>query len=188
MSRWFAWLFLESLPALAVVLGTTLFVLLVYWRRTGRGRPLLVGLGVSVLLLVVQTLVVTPREHALRIMAGIERDLVAQRTDTLERTLAGDFEFASGRAGFLDLVRARMEQIQVRYLRHLWLTQVDADQREAVVKIAYQADVTGHYSGSVFSTWQLRFVNTPEGWRIHAIKCVNIGDLDSPDWELIREL
>ena len=38
---WITWIILESKVALAIPLGTALFVLLVHWRRGGRPRPLL---------------------------------------------------------------------------------------------------------------------------------------------------
>ena len=56
---WFTWIFLESLPALGALLFTVNFFLLVYWRRSGRVRPLLIGLGAAIVLLIVQAAVVT---------------------------------------------------------------------------------------------------------------------------------
>ena len=85
--EWVTWLLFESVAALGSVLGLVLFALLVHWRRSGQVRPLLLGLGVAAALLLVQVLVVTRREHAGRILAAIERDIVAARTAALEAAL-----------------------------------------------------------------------------------------------------
>ena len=53
---WLTWFALESTLALAAALFTANFTLLVMWRRTERGRPLLAGLAVSILLLAIQGL------------------------------------------------------------------------------------------------------------------------------------
>ena len=91
---WLTWFALESTLALAAALFTANFTLLVMWRRTGRGRPLLAGLAVSILLLAIQGFVVTRREHAGRLLRTIERDLLTAQTTGLSAALADDFRTA----------------------------------------------------------------------------------------------
>jgi len=53
------WFFLESTIALGAASAVLLFILLVYWRNTLRGKPMLFGLILVAVLLIVQAAVVT---------------------------------------------------------------------------------------------------------------------------------
>lgn len=180
---WLVWLLFESPGALAAVLGTALFVLLVYWRRRGRARPLLVGLAVAVVLLVVQALVTTRREHAGRILAAVEADIVQARTDALAEALAADFA-ASGmdRAAFLAYVRGKMEVVDVRWLDRQSLRVEQSGGARFAVSVGYLADAAGEYGGSIPSRWWIEFARTPAGWRIVHIRCLRLAWLEAPTW------
>jgi hypothetical protein len=181
---WLTWFLFESVATLGAVLGVVLFVLLVHWRRTGQSRPLLVGLGVALTLLVIQTLVVTQREHAERILEPIEKELVASRADALAAALAPDFD-ADGldRDGFLAYVRQQLQSVKVRWLERWALQLAEADAERFVATATYSADVAGYsYVGSMQSVWALTFVRTSDGWKIAAIRPLNIAGLENPTW------
>lgn len=181
---WLPWLLFESLPVLAALLFTANFVLLVYWRRSGRARPLVVGLAAAVVLLAVQTLVVTRREHALRLMAGVEKDVVAARTDALAAALAPDFEAGDmGPRRFVEFVERQYEKVRVRAVSWSTFRVTDSRADRFVVAVAYQAEVTVRdYAGRVRTRWEITFVRTDVGWRIGGIQPTYIDGLPSPDW------
>ena len=181
---WLTWFLFESVAALGAVLGVVLFVLLVYWRRTGQSRPLLVGLGVALTLLVIQALVVTQREHAEHILEPIEKELVASRTDALAAALAPDFD-ADGldRDGFLAYVRRQLQSVKVRWLERWALQLAEADAERFVATATYTADVAGSsYVGSMESVWAFTFVRTDDGWKIATIRPLSIAGLENPTW------
>jgi hypothetical protein len=182
-----SWFFFESLPALAAVLFTIDFVLLVIWRRSGRAKPLLVGLGLSITLLAMQGLVVTQREHAARLLKVIERDILAAQTVNLAAALSDDFR--AGRMDkeqFLALVGRQYNRVQVKdiYRSQLEVRQSQADR--FVVEAAYQADVrTEQLGGWMPSRWELTFSRTAEGWRISAIRPLHLVGFSNPDWDVL---
>ena len=89
---WLRWLFLESFAALAIVLFLVTFTLLVNWRRNGKSRALLLGLATGVILLAVQSLVVTRHELAGGILTAVELEMPAARVDALAAALSAAFE------------------------------------------------------------------------------------------------
>lgn len=185
--EWVTWFVFESPAALGSVLGLVLFALLVHWRRSGQVRPLLFGLGVTAALLLVQVLVVTRREHAGRILAAIERDIVAARTGALEAALAPDFESQGlDRDDFLTYVRHQLDHVRVNWIDR-WELKVRDSQADAFeVSVVYLSDVRlDSYAGTLNSAWSLRFVRTPAGWRIGEIHAVHIGGYDRPSWRAI---
>jgi hypothetical protein len=178
------WFFFESVPALAAVLGVALFVLLVYWRRGGRARPLLVGLAIAAALLLIQRLVVTQREQAGRILKSIESDIVASRTAALAAALAPDFD-ADGldRDAFLAMVRRQLEHVKVRWVDRWRLEVHESAAERFVIEAVYTADVTAEvYSGTASGTWSITFVHSPAGWRIACVRPIRVGDLSDPTW------
>jgi hypothetical protein len=181
---WLTWFLFESVAALGAVLGVVLFVLLVYWRRTQRSRPLLVGLGVALALFVIQAVMMTQREHAVRILEPIEKELVASRVDALAAALAPEFDAEElDRDGFLAYVRRQLELVKVRWLDRWALKLTEADSDRFVATATYVADISGYsYVGGVESVWTLTFVRTPDGWKIAAIRPLNIGGLENPTW------
>lgn len=184
--NWLTWIFLESLPALASLLGTALFILLVIWRQTGRPRPLLVGLGVALVLLVVQAAVVTQREHAGRIMHEVEIDLSEGRVDALAATLAPDFTAGNrDRETFIAYVHSWIERVDIRWLDRQNLHVIESSPDQFAISVGYLATVTGDYAGTVPSRWRINFIDTRYGWMIHRIRCLRLAHLDKPDWQTI---
>ncbi len=184
------WFFFESAAALGSVVGLALFVLLVYWRRTGRVRPLLIALGVGASLLLMQALVVTQREHAVRVLDRIQADLVRSRSDALVAALAPDFETdqprgpALNRKGFLDYVQRFQQRLAVRWLERADLCLHDRAGDRFVVSAAYVAEVAGEQFGGAFrSRWSLTFVRTPAGWMILHLHAEDIEGVPVPSWD-----
>lgn len=167
------WLFLESTLALAALLFVVLFVLLVYWRRSGVVRPLLVGLAAAVVLLVVQSAVVTQREQAGLIMGRVEQDILDSKVDALAAALSSDFwiedaEWDSEK--FIERVRHYMRRVDVLTLMRRRLEVVERGEDTFTVEIAYLADVRGmDYAGVTPSNWRIQFVREGEDWRIRNI-------------------
>jgi hypothetical protein len=182
-----AWVLFESAAALAAVLGVTLFILLVYWRRSGRGRPLLIGLAVAILLFVVQALVVTPREHVGRTLTAIETDIVRARTDALADALAADFDAAGmNRDAFIAYVGRQMQKVDVHYVDRRSLHVEDADGDRVRGTAEYLADVTVRdYADRLPTRWSLTFVRTADGWKIVTIEPLSIAGIDRPSWNEI---
>lgn len=180
---WVGWLFLESFTALAGLLFVVNFVLLVYWRRSRRGRPLLVGLAVSAGLLTVQTLVVTRKEHALRIMAALVQDVRTARTEAFQAHLTPDFRMDRlDKAEFLSLLERFYDEVRVRDVRNTQFRVVAAERDEFRVTTTYLADVTGQYRGWHISVWDIGFVRSGAGWHIAAIECLEIDGQRQPNW------
>lgn len=179
------WFFFESALALAAVLGVALFVLLVYWRRGGSARPLLVGLAVAIALLVMQRLVVTQREQAGRILKSIEMDITASRTAALAAALAPDFD-ADGldRDEFLALVHRQLEHVKVRWVDRWRLEVRESEAERFVVEAVYMADITAEiYSGAASGSWSVTFVRTPTGWKIACVQPLRIEGMSNPTWQ-----
>lgn len=181
------WLLFESTPALAGCLAVVLFVLLVHWRRTLKPRPFLIGLAVAVVLLVVQALVVTRREHADRILGRIETDIVASRMEALATALAPGFyipETDWDRARFLDRVQQYMERVDVRTLirRQLEVEAGEADRFQ--IEVSYLADVSAaNYAGAVFSRWRITFVEVGDQWQILTVEPISLNQHSVHGWD-----
>jgi len=177
-------LLFESVAGLAAVLAVVLFVLLVYWRRSGRSKPLLIALAVTVLLFVVQTLVVTAREHVAQVMSAIEKDLVHARTAALAVALAPEFETAGmDRDAFVAYVARQMKKVDVRSVERQSLGVEESAGDRLTVTAAYLADVTVQdYAGELLTRWSLTFVRTPDGWQIVAIQPLYVSGIDHPTW------
>ncbi|MFH1746125.1 MAG: hypothetical protein ABIG44_03665 [Planctomycetota bacterium] len=184
---WFTCVLFESLPILGGLLFTLNFMLLVYWRRSGRGRPLLAGLALTVLLLAIQALVVTHREHARRILAGIERDITAARTENLAAALAPNFDADGfGPEEFLELITRQYERVTVHAVKGSQFHVERSDAQHFVLTVAYRGEVTvNEYSGQIRTRWEITFVRTDSGWRIDGIQPRHIDGLANPSWRMI---
>lgn len=181
---WLTWVLFESLPALAILLGMVLFALLVHWRRSGRARPLLVGLALSVVMLSVQALVITKREHAGRILSAIESDLLAGRSDALATALGPEFS-ADGldRAEFLARVRELLGRVRIHWLERWDLRVGAASGRQFTVSASYLSEIShGPLDYTPRSTWQLTFARGTAGWEIVDIQCVHIDGVTGLRW------
>ncbi|MBU0616192.1 MAG: hypothetical protein KKI02_00595 [Planctomycetes bacterium] len=167
-------LLFESRLMLGGCLAVMLFVLLVYWRRTLKPRPLLIGLAIAVVLLVVQAAVVTRWEHADQIMKRIEAGVLASQPEAIAPALSGRFHIAETNwddQEFLDRVRQYMQAVDVRTLtrRALEIEENDADQFQ--IYVSYWADIsTRDSAGGLLSRWRIVFVAEEHGWRIISIE------------------
>ncbi len=182
------WLLFESPLALSAVLALVLFVLLIYWRRGGRGRYLLIGTGFAVVLLVLQSVVETRREHAGRLLKRIERDLVASRSEALSEALATDFDAGEGldRPAFLDLVDHQLAQIRIRWLDRLGLNVQQSTGESFTVLVSYRADVSWHqFVGSVPSEWSITFGRRGDPWQITTIRPLSIAGDRVAGWHFV---
>jgi hypothetical protein len=177
------WILFESVAALGAVLGVVLFALLVYWRRSGRAMPLLIGLAAAVLLFTTQALVVTARERIAVLLTDIEKDIVRSRTSALAAALAPDFETAGmDRDTFLAYVRRQMDKVAVRSVERQSLRVEHSDDR-LVVTADYLADVTVQgYARELPTRWSLTFVRTADGWRIVNIRPLYVAGIGNPTW------
>jgi hypothetical protein len=165
------WLLFESIVALGIILALVNFFLLVHWRRSGRPRPLLIGLAASLVLLVVQGLVVTKREHAAAILQRVEADLLAARVDALDRALSAGFRAGSwDHDGFVDFARRQLELVKIHWLRRS-SPRVEQSQKDRfVVSVGYLADVTVQgFVGAVRSRWRITFMREGDEWRVETI-------------------
>jgi hypothetical protein len=181
------WMFLESRPLLGGCLAVVLFVLLVYWRRTLKPKPFLVGLALAVVLLVVQALVVTQREHADRIMRSIERDVLASRTEAIAAALSDRFQIPEknwDRERFIERVKDYMQTIDVRTLNRRKL-QIEKSETDAFeISVSYLAEISGRdYAGPVLSRWKIYFVHEDGHWRILRIEPTSLGQTTIHGWD-----
>ncbi len=185
---WLTWVLLESPVALGVLLGTALFVLLVYWRRTGRPRPLVVGLVLSVALFVAQGLIETRREAGLRQLGIIEEAVLRGDARPVADTLAPTFA-AGGRdrAAFVDYMNRWLGRLRVRTLDRTWPPPrvEESDGERFVLSVSYLADLAGEYAGTLPSGWRLTFVRTPDGWRLAGVEATYIAGLRDVSWSAI---
>ena len=180
------WFFLESTIALAAALAIILFVLLVYWRNSMRAKPFLIGCALAIVLLAVQALVVTKREHTDRIMKRIETAVRDSKPQGVGAELSDRFLAAPprmDRTRFVELVRTYMQNVDVRtlYRSELLLTEVESE--AFVAELAYVSDISVRdYSGMVTSRWRLRFEREPEGWRIVNIIPISLNQQSVDGW------
>ena len=180
------WLFFESTPALGGCLAVVLFLLLVHWRRTLKPRAFLTGLAVAAILLIVQAIVVTHGEHASRIMATIELEVLASRPDGLAPFLSERFYIEDAdwdRAEFLQRVRDYMERVDVRTLTRRKLEVEKNDGEQFQIYISYLADInTQDFDRPVLSRWRITFVHEANHWRILTIIPVSIDQTPTGGW------
>jgi hypothetical protein len=182
------WVLLESTVTLAVILALVSFFLLVYWRRSGRPRPLLIGLAVAFVLLGLQALIVTKREHAAATLSRIETDLLASRVEALDRALAADFQAGHmNHESFVDFARRQLKVVEIHWLRRT-SPRVEQSQKDSFrISVGYTADVTAHgYVGPVGSRWTITFVREGGGWRIGRIDPPMINRQQFNDWHDFR--
>lgn len=181
------WMLFESPGALGVPVALLLFFLLVRWRRGGSPRPLATAALVSLVLFVVQAVVVTPREYAIRILAGVERGLLDRRVEALGDALAEDFHIQGlDRERFLELVRQRIKHIRVHWLQRtgMRIEERAADRFAVLVSyLAHGSDTEG--DGLTRSSWRVTFGRRGGAWKIVAAEPRSIDGVDSPSWERI---
>lgn len=177
----------ESFAALAAVLFTVNFVLLVHWRRGGRVRPLLIGLVTALVFLALQAVVVTRREHAIRILTRIEDDVVGARTDALAASLSPAFDAdGMGPEEFIAFVNRQYESVKVRGVRRARMIFQESQADLFTIEVSYQADISAEaYSGWFPTRWRITFERCSLGWLIRAIRPTYIAGLPNPSWNQI---
>lgn len=185
---WMRWLFLESFPALAVALFLVNFFLLVYWRRSNRPRPLLIGLAAAIMLLGIQGLVVTRHEHSARALNAIVREIPLRRIDALAAALAADFDGdGMDRDAFVEFAQAGLDRVRIEQLHRTRLEIVRSEGDEFVVEVVYLSDtlIGEVFDGYLKSEWEVTFVRRAGEWRIGGIRALEINNVPVED---IREL
>lgn len=185
---WMRWLLLESFTALALGLFLVNFFLLVYWRRSGRPRPLLIGLAAAAVLLCLQNLVVTRQEHAGRILAGIEREIPTAAVAALAAVLSDDFECDGMDADeFVAFAEAGLERVDVDMIRRIGLEIGESGTAQFVARVVYLSDVrvADLIDRLIKTVWDVTFVQERGRWRIAGVRAVQVGDQQVDD---IREL
>ncbi len=178
------WILFESVAALGAILGLALFVLLVYWRRSGNVRPLLIGLAVALVLLTVQKLVVTKREHAGQILDAIVADLIKSRTAALAAALAPDFAGDGlDRDQLLAHAASQLRSVQIRWADRTRLEITEAQRDRFVVTADYLTQIVANeFAATPRSGWSLTFVREPDGWKIARLHCLHIDGVSEPEW------
>lgn len=188
-----SWIFLESPIALGVLCGFTLFWLLVYWRRGGSPRPLLIGIIVCALLFVAQSLIQTTRERVLAVMERIEADVLVHQAGALQASLAPGFlvDLGTGavdRFAFVGYAKAWLERLTVTSLTRTELKITPVDSATMDVQIAYLAQLRyKDYAGLHPSSWRIRFVRVDDKLQITAINPVNVAGAQGSGWAGIRD-
>ena len=182
--EWVTWILFEELAALGALLFTVNFILLVYWRRSGRWQPLVVGLAVAIVLLVVQKLVVTQREHAIRVLEPLENDVLTEQTTALAVALAPQFEASGmGRDDFLAYVQRQYDNWSISSLRRSSVLVSDSTPDRFVVVANYQANIMSQgFAGLLPTSWDITFVKTETGWQILAVQPRHIAGVSNPSW------
>lgn len=184
------WILFESPIGLGVVGGAALFALLVYWRRSLKPRPLLIGVAVTIVLFIVQGVVVTLRERVFEIMRPVERGIMDSDVDPVGRALAASFA-AGGRdrSAFLDYVDAQFPRVAVHMVRlgQVWIE--ESSENRFVATLAYAADVTvGDYTGRLPTVWEITYIKDGEVWKIERIEPKKVGLMDMADWRQFEQL
>jgi len=175
----------ESTITLAIFAALVNFGLLVYWRKARDVKPLLIALGVTAVLFVVQSVVVTTREHVERILSQIEKDLVASRVDALEQALAP--KFSSGnmdRDAFVEFARSNLERVQIHWLRRSHLQVRRASRDLCTASVGYVGDVTAEgYVGRAHTRWSITFIREDGQWRISGVDPPTIMNTEHRSWK-----
>lgn len=181
------WVLFESPAALGVPAALVLFFLLVRWRRGGSPRPLAITALVVLALFVAQVVVVTSREHAIRVLVGIERGLLDRRVDALRDALAGDFHTQGlDRDGFLELVRQRIKHIRIHWLQRTGVRVAERGTDRFAVIVSYVAQGSGgEGDGLTRSSWRVAFARRGGQWKIVEVEPRTIDGVDIRRWEAL---
>jgi hypothetical protein len=181
------WVLFESPVALGVPAALVLFFLLVYWRRGGSPRPLAVASLVTVALFITQALVVTYREQAIRVLAGIEQGVLDRRVDALRAALADDFHTQGlDRVDFLDMARQRLKHVRVHWLQRTGIRLEERGPERFTVIVSYLAQGSGaEGDGLTRSSWKVTFALRGGAWKIIEAEPRTIDGVDIRRWETL---
>jgi hypothetical protein len=165
------WLLFENRIALIVALGLVEFALLWIWARyrtRGARRAAWAGLVIGGLLLLMQTWVVTDREHLIRICREMATAVEEGDVDGVGRHVAK--EFASGalnRGDLLDGLGRLLERLRIEE-PWLWDFEVEVSRPDGSVSFhALCRIVTADLiEGGQKSRWRLAFRRVGDQWRV----------------------
>jgi len=171
------WLFLENRIALFVLVVFVEFWLLwawARWRTRRTGRLALGGLIVGVLLLVLQTLVVTDREEIIVVCQGISRTIEDGDVDGFGEYIAVEFAVGSiDRDTLLASLTRILTQVRVEEPRLSGFDiSVDGDQARADFQAGCRLVTSRFFEGRMLSRWELTFLRFGDRWRVIAIQPV----------------
>jgi hypothetical protein len=171
------WLLFENRIALLVMLGLTEFVVLWVWARwrTRRTRnAVFAGLVLSIVLLVVQTVVVTDRERIIALCNSLAAAVENGKIAAVAEHLAPDF-----RSDGVDRDRLLADLTRLLTRVHVEETQLSnfrvsfADgQAHAEFDAACRVMAGGYVEGGVGTSWRLTLRQTNETWQVLAIELV----------------
>ncbi|MCH7872836.1 MAG: hypothetical protein IID33_14160 [Planctomycetes bacterium] len=185
---WLRWLFLESFAALAIALFFVNFTLLVHWRRSGKSRPLLIGLVLGVMLLAIQSMVVTRHELAGGILTAVELEMPAARVDALAAALSAAFECdGMDDEEFIAFAERGLKRVDVNLIRRMSLSIASSTETSFVARVVYLSDVrvAEVFDRLIKTVWEVTFVQEGGQWRIERIQVIRVGEVEVSD---IREL
>ncbi|MGE3180378.1 MAG: hypothetical protein AB7N71_02010 [Phycisphaerae bacterium] len=182
--QWIAFVFLESPLSLAIVAFCALFVLLVYWRRTLKPRPLLVGLLITVVAFGVQHFVETRREWAAKTLEIIEAEATRAQLTTLQTVADPNFNAGDlDRETFFELAAMRLQQYPIREIDRKALELATSSDDRFTVRGRYR--VLGDFGniGSSFGcTVEFEFIRRDDGWRLLNMPPPSIATHSFPSW------
>lgn len=187
--EWVQWLFFESLAALGTLLFLVNYALLVYWRRRGRGRPLLIALALTPLLLIAQDWIATPRERATAVLRSIEHELPRAQVAALEASLARDFAAdLMDRDDFVAYARRGLESVRIVQLSKPRLKIEESSADSFVVRATYVAvvEVAGMPSRPFPTIWRITFVRRGERWLIGRIELPLVAGTQIRNWAQLQ--
>ena len=171
------WLLFENRIALLVVLGLAEFVVLwvwARWRTRCTRNAVLAGLVLSILLLIVQTVVVTDRERIITLCNSLAAAVENGKIATVAEHLAPDF-----RSDGVDRDRLLAELTRLLTRVHVEETQLSnfrvsfADgQTRAEFDATCRVMAGGYVEGGVGTSWRLTLRRTNETWQVLAIELV----------------
>lgn len=168
--------FLESVGRLLIVLVAIQFALVVnwLWRRSRLAtRVVWAGAALFGALVLLNTLLVTPRERIIRICRTLARMVEEGDVAAIEEILAGDFRAGQAdRSRFLDRLQSRLTDYRVDDPR-LWgfdVTFPRADQGVAVFDALCRVRSPDLFFDRVSSRWRLTFRNSAGGWLVTGVE------------------
>lgn len=169
----------ESPLKLTLLLFFVLLICLIMWRRRrtdGARRALLIALGVSIFLMIVQGWITTDREQIRRIIDQLG-DAVAQKDMALISAYIDPAYTLDGRDRDQVLSRIdaalRRTDVDAPYLYNVKIT-TDHGRGQASLTAIASVILDGSSIGQIVGAWQLEFVERPDGWRVTGIDPVKV--------------
>jgi len=169
----------ESPLKLALLLFFVLLICLILWRRRrtdGGRRALLVALSVSIILMILQGLITTDREHMRRIIDQLAHAVTQEDMAVISAHIDPAYALdGRDRDQVLSCIDAslRRADVDAPYLYNVTVT-TDHDRGQASLTAISHVILDGDSLGQIVSAWQLEFVKRPDGWRVTGIDPVKV--------------